>query len=73
MTNQVFKGVWLSDRPLDCNEGAQGDTILKVEFPTGTDLYFYEWIEKDKPYREWLIPATVINSNAATEIFDGEV
>jgi hypothetical protein len=31
-TAEKFSGVWLSDSPLDVNEGAEGDTVLVVNF-----------------------------------------
>jgi hypothetical protein len=31
LTDQEFSGVWLSDQPLDANEGASGDTLLCVD------------------------------------------
>ena len=61
-----YTGVWLSDRPLDENEGAWGDTMLRVTLDLGeADLAFYEWVEEFKGYREWLIPAAMINRSAA--------
>ena len=33
LTEQVWRGVWLSDQPLDANEGAYGDTVLCVDIP----------------------------------------
>jgi hypothetical protein len=51
-------GVWLSDRPLDANEG----TVIAVDLPLSmAALDQYEWKEEGKGYREWLIPAAVIN------------
>jgi hypothetical protein len=59
-TDTPRKGVWFSDRPLDVNEGAKGDTLLILDLP---DKVFatYEWKEDGKPYREALIPAKVVN------------
>ena len=55
-------GVWLSDYPLDANEGAWADTVIAVDLPLSkADLDQYEWKEEGKGYREWLIPAAVIN------------
>ncbi len=43
--------------PLDVNEGAKGDALLRVTLElSGEELLKYEWIEEGKPYREWLIP-----------------
>jgi len=60
LTDRVWSGVWLSDIPLDANEGAKGDTLLSVEIPED-DVLFYEWVEEGKPYREFLVPADLVN------------
>ena len=60
MTDRLWSGVWLSDRPLDANEGAHGDVLLAVEIPVD-DVLFYEWVEEGKPYREFLVPAELVN------------
>jgi len=68
LTQKTSRGVWLSDRPLDCNEGAEGDTILTVSFScTEADLADFEWIEEGKPYREWLIPSSFIQKYGTVE------
>jgi len=33
LTEQEWTGVWLSDVPLDENEGAHGDTVLLLKIP----------------------------------------
>jgi hypothetical protein len=60
MTSEEHSGVWLSNVPLDENEGASGDTLLQVELLEQT-IADYEWIEDGKPYREWLVPARLLN------------
>ncbi|MBR0914888.1 hypothetical protein [Bradyrhizobium japonicum] len=65
MTSDEHSGVWLSNVPLDVNEGAPGDTLLRLELPEQI-IASYEWIEKGKPYREWLIPAQLINEKAGS-------
>lgn len=60
LTNEIWGGVWLSDRPLDDNEGADGDTLLSLEIPDEV-VEKYEWIEDGKPYREFLVPAETVN------------
>jgi hypothetical protein len=58
LTESGHTGVWISDVPLDENEGA--DTLLVVEI--GADLIEeFEWVEEGKPYREFLVPASVLN------------
>jgi hypothetical protein len=42
MTDQEWTGVWLSDRPVDANEAASGDTILRVAIPDDIDLDDFE-------------------------------
>ena len=57
-------GVFLGDRPMDANEGAKGVQVLRVEFPDDVDLDEYQLIEDGKPYREWCVPAALINDHA---------
>jgi len=60
MTGATHKGVWVSDRPLDFGQGAKGDDLLTLDIPAEV-LEPFEWIEEEKPYREFLIPAKVVN------------
>jgi len=61
-TENLHSGVWLSDRPLDADEGTVGNALLRVELNIGDrEFTQFEWIEDGKPYREWLIPACLIN------------
>jgi len=65
--------VWLSDVPLDANSGAWGDTILEVTTDLlEDDLADYEWIEEEKPSREWLIPAALINAGMSVRLVGEE-
>lgn len=60
MTTRLHRGVWVSDVPLDVNEGASGDDLIVVDVPD--ELFArYEWIEDGKPYREALVPARLLN------------
>jgi hypothetical protein len=64
-TEYLHSGVWLSDRPLEADEGALGNALLRVELNVGDQqISQFEWIEDGKPYREWLIPARLINEIA---------
>ena len=39
-------GIWFSERPLHCNEGAKGTTLLRVTLRRDKrELWQYEWIE----------------------------
>jgi hypothetical protein len=61
-TEILLSGVWLSDRPLDANEGAVGNALLGVELNIGDrEIAECELIEDGKTYREWIIPARLIN------------
>jgi hypothetical protein len=67
LTENLHSGVWLSDRPLDANEGAVGNALLRVELNIGDrEIAEFEWIEDGKPYREWVIPACLINELGTT-------
>ncbi len=73
LTGEIHSGVWLSDVPLDENEGADGDCLLEVTVDASKELFAdYEWIEEFKSYHEWLIPAAVLNPLVvAIRVVDG--
>src|ERR1035437_7645319 len=60
MTEHEHEGVWLSAEPLTINEGADGEEILAMEMPDDV-VVPYEWVEEGKPYREFLVPAELVN------------
>ncbi len=66
LTNRLWTGVWLSNVPLDAIEGADGVTLLSINLaiPARELREKYEWIEEGKPYREFLIPAAIVNARA---------
>ena len=69
MTQNTYSGVWVSDRPLDLNEGACGDTLLRITLAIDDDaLSEFEWVEEDKGYREWLVPASLLNAHGLVSI-----
>ena len=60
-------GVWFSDEPLDANEGAPGTVLLRVALRINRrEMDPHEWREASKPYREWQLPAELVNSRAAS-------
>jgi hypothetical protein len=62
-------GVWLSNQPLDGNEGAYGDTILIVQFRVPLRrLSEFEIIEEGKYYREWVMAAAFIARHATATL-----
>ena len=73
LTTTEWSGVWLSNIPLDINEGAGGDVLLEVELDlTEEVLLGYEWSEEGKTYREWLIPAALINAKGKVRVASQE-
>jgi len=54
----------VSKIPIDRQKGAKGDILLEVLVNlTEDDISDFEIIEEGKPYREWCIPAELINTN----------
>jgi hypothetical protein len=61
VTDQMYLGVWMSDRSLDANEGAEGDAVVEIEIPE--ELFaVHEWIEPGRSFREAVVPAAVVIS-----------
>ena len=63
--DSYLTGVWLSDVPLDCNDGTSGQALLLVDFDAAEDdLAEFEVLGDRRDYREWVIPAAFINAKA---------
>ena len=59
----IPEGVYFSDYPLDMGSGTKGTTTLVVEMPEGETADNYELVYEDwSAYREFIIPADVVNS-----------
>ena len=56
----MFTGVWISNLPLDINEGAKGEQLLAIELDS--DIGTYEVVEDASTYREWCVPAAILNA-----------
>ncbi len=69
MTVEEHTGVFISDFPLDINEGAKGNQLLMLEIPEG-EVLPYEWEEEDKPYREFCVPAELLNRFGKPTLID---
>lgn len=67
MTEEPHTGVWLSDMPLDENEGAASGALLSVELDE-TVVTPFEWVEEGKPYREFLVPAKIVNGSPVSRV-----
>jgi hypothetical protein len=71
--NRAWTGVWLTSRPLDRKEGAETDTLLKVKLDVSErELGRWEWTGERRCFREWLIPAALINRRMTAEIVSHE-
>jgi hypothetical protein len=67
MTDVVLHGVWLSAVPLGPEEGANGSQVLEVELPDALAME-HEFPEEGRPFREFLIPADVLNRQGRTRL-----
>jgi hypothetical protein len=71
LTRNTYSGVWLSDAPLDENEGACGHILLEVVTEmTECEIAQYEWTEEGKGFREFFVPAAQINSRMKIRIVE---
>ncbi len=57
-----IRGVFLSDTVLGCNDGLppNASEVFVIEIPDDV-IKPYEIVEEGKGYREWCIPARVVN------------
>jgi hypothetical protein len=72
-TSTPHTGMWVSDKPLaiECGLGIDGVVCFEVEIPED-QLTAHEWIEEGKGYREWLVPAALINAFPVREVSEDE-
>jgi|GraSoi_2013_40cm_1033754.scaffolds.fasta_scaffold177596_1 hypothetical protein len=69
LKDRLRSGVWVSDRPLDENEGGCGNALIRIELAKDEhEIAAFEWIEEGKSFREWLMPASLINEFGTVEI-----
>lgn len=66
-----LEGVWLSDVPLSEQEGAEGASLLEIIIDE-TFIADNEVIEVGKPYREWIVPAALLNRSALVRLTPSE-
>ena len=68
-TGQTQRGVFLSDVPLDCNEGAKGKDLLEIDIPEEVFVK-YEWVQDEITYREACIPSEIVNQFGPPRLVD---
>jgi hypothetical protein len=54
-------GVWIADTPQPVGGGLSSPVVIEIDAPAAA-LAEYEWSEAGKPYRQWLVPAAVLNA-----------
>jgi hypothetical protein len=71
LNNRIWTGVWLSSIPVDSEHGFEGDALLMVKLEIEEhEMARWEWAAEGLTYREWLIPANLINQCATFELVD---
>src|SRR5258705_14025157 len=61
--DQTFRGIWISNRPLKTNDDEKGDELLEIILdPEQCQLDRFELGDKGKFYREWCVPASILNT-----------
>ena len=69
LTDREWSGVWIFDKPFDDSHLSDGITLFAIEIPEDA-ISELEWPEEGKPYREWLVPATLLNSYGPPVVID---
>jgi hypothetical protein len=70
-TSIWMKGVFLSNYPTDWNEGTKGDITITINIPLAL-IADCELITKGKPYRQWCVPADIVNRYPVRLLRKGE-
>ena len=70
LTDRLWYGVWLSESATGADQGPGGDTLLVVDLDLpDSDLAGYRW-DFGRGYRDFLLPADLINARAAIRAGD---
>jgi hypothetical protein len=57
------QGVWFSDQPKVADECDSEEAVVSIDFGLRAKaLSPFEWTEDETAYKEWLIPAELVNS-----------
>jgi hypothetical protein len=64
-SGDVFRGVWITDRPVEAGESMSfGDSLVAVDVddpPHCARIDVFEWDEETASFRRWLVPAKLLN------------
>ena len=71
---EVRWGVWIANRPLDRGEHCcdQPGAIFQFEIDENS-IAAHEYVKEGKPYREWLVPAGLLNGLASSVEFRNDL
>ena len=69
--DRLQEGVWLSTVPPDATDDTLGTDLLEVDIPE-EDVAPHEWIEAGNPYREFVVPAAIVNRFPVRQIVHEE-
>ncbi len=69
LNNRIWSGVWLSARPLDSDGEDDNLLIIRLDIPE-QQLARWEWTAEGQSYREWLMPAELINGVMTVALVD---
>jgi hypothetical protein len=71
LSNRIWTGVWLSSVPVDSEDAGEDAALLMVKLNLDeNELAKWEWASEGRSYREWLIPAGIVNKHAKVEMID---
>jgi hypothetical protein len=66
MTDRLYTGVWITDDPEKSYGGGHAHPVvleIKLRLDAKT-LANYEWVDEGGAYREWCIPAAILNKHS---------
>lgn len=71
LTNRTWTGVWLSCRPPETADSLPGHSLLVVHLEMSEpESARWEFTGEGRPYREWLIPAKILNRRATVGLVE---
>jgi hypothetical protein len=69
LVNFELRGVWISQEPVGMVQlNGREPRLLEIKLPDNLDISEYELIEEGKPYREWCVPAELINQHGSVRL-----